>query len=347
MGGAKEVRIPRFSANDDVVTIAEWTAENGQKVGPGDAIATLETSKAVVELEAADEGFLDISQPEGAEVHVGAAVALIWPDASAVGSRTGGSDGNSQDNETGVVAKPTADERSVRLSRKAEELVKRFGIDPTVFGGMDLVREEDVRRHIAEEGADVGEYSKSSRYQSARAEVAVSSTGHTVSLWGDARESARGRNRSMQWLIVNYVWRIWLLGNLSRVVPRGMNLIVHRMRGVKIGAGCFVDPAAIVETAFPENITIGDDVRIAAGAVLMTHIKPPHYLRNNGFMNTVVKPVKLRDHSFVGVNAVIMPGVTVGRAAVVASGAVVTEDVPDYTMVAGNPAKIVRRFRTP
>jgi acetyltransferase-like isoleucine patch superfamily enzyme len=44
------------------------------------------------------------------------------------------------------------------------------------------------------------------------------------------------------------------------------------------------------------------------------------------------------------VNAVILPGVNVGRAAVVASGAVVSADVPPLTMVAGNPAKVVRRF---
>ena len=43
----------------------------------------------------------------------------------------------------------------------------------------------------------------------------------------------------------------------------------------------------------------------------------------------------------------IMPGVTVGKAAVVASGAVVLGDVPPYTMVAGNPARVIRRFPRP
>jgi acetyltransferase-like isoleucine patch superfamily enzyme len=55
-------------------------------------------------------------------------------------------------------------------------------------------------------------------------------------------------------------------------------------------------------------------------------------------------PVVLEDHCFIGVNAVVMPGVTVGRASVVGSGAVVTADVPPLTMVAGNPARIIKRF---
>ena len=111
-----------------------------------------------------------------------------------------------------------------------------------------------------------------------------------------------------------------------------------------MGKNCFIDPTAIVETAYPENITIGNDVRITAGAVIMTHIKGPHYLRENGYVPLVLRKVVLEDHSFIGVNAVIMPGVTVGKAAVVASGSVVMNNVPPYTMVGGNPARVMKRL---
>jgi len=116
---------------------------------------------------------------------------------------------------------------------------------------------------------------------------------------------------------------------------------------VKLGKHCYIDPTALVETAYPENVIIGNDVRIAAHAVIMTHIKGPHYLRETGLIPTVLEKVVLEDHCFIGVNAVIMPGVTVGKAAVVASGAVVFNDVPAYTMVTGNPAKIAKRFPVP
>ena len=116
---------------------------------------------------------------------------------------------------------------------------------------------------------------------------------------------------------------------------------------MKIGKDCYIDPNAIIETAYPENITIGNDVRVTARAIIMTHIKAPHYLRESGIMPVVLKPVVLEDHSFIGVNSVIMPGVRVGKASVVASGAVVLTNVPPYTMVAGNPAKVVKTFPRP
>ena len=52
--------------------------------------------------------------------------------------------------------------------------------------------------------------------------------------------------------------------------------------------------------------------------------------------------VVIEDDSDLGVNSVILPGVRVGRGAVVGAGAVVTEDVPDYAVVAGVPARVLR-----
>lgn len=56
----------------------------------------------------------------------------------------------------------------------------------------------------------------------------------------------------------------------------------------------------------------------------------------------VIKPVRVGDGADIGVNAVLLPGVTVGRGAVVGAGAVVTKDVPDLAVVAGVPAKVLR-----
>ena len=56
------------------------------------------------------------------------------------------------------------------------------------------------------------------------------------------------------------------------------------------------------------------------------------------------KPVVIEDNVWIGKNAVIMKGVTIGIGAIVALGAVVTHDVPPYTIVAGNPAKIVKKL---
>jgi len=217
------------------------------------------------------------------------------------------------------------------------------GLHEAEFAHLTLVREADVLAIVDRRHSPGGQ-----AVDAIPAEpVPVSPPARRGGLFADARRSASDRDRSLLWLAWNYLWRNWLLGNLVRVAPRGVITVLHRWRGVKIGSDCFIDPNAILETAYPENITLGDDVRVTAGVIIMTHIKPPHYLRDHALVPTVLKPVVLGDHSFIGVNAVILPGVTVGKAAVVASGAVVSSDVSPFTMVSGNPAKVIKRFTPP
>lgn len=331
-----EIRVPRETVNDDVVKIVRWLAREGEVVRPGATVVEIETSKSVLEIEAPCEGRLTILQQPGAEVPVGALLGYAGA-AEPSGGRP-----------DGPPAETTAMPRSAAgagpaISKKARDLMLAHGLTDAAFSHLAMVREADVLAAVEHRakpatkqtvGADAPERLRPARPQSR-------------GLFGDARRAAADRNRGILWLAWNYLWRNWFLGNLARVSPRGMILGVHRLRGVKIGSDCFIDPNAILETAYPENITLGNDVRVTAGAIIMTHIKPPHYLRDEGLVPNVLKPVTLHDHSFIGVNAVILPGVTVGKAAVVASGAVVSSDVPPYTMVAGNPAKVIKRFAAP
>ena len=164
------------------------------------------------------------------------------------------------------------------------------------------------------------------------------------SLFSEIKMSGKDRGKNILWVMINYIFRNWLLNLFVKIAPVRIIIGIHRLRGVKIGKGCFIDPTAIIETAYPANINIGNDVRITAHAVIMTHIKAPVHLRETGIMPVVYKPVVLEDHCFIGVNVVIMPGITVGKGSVVVSGAVVVNNVPPYTMVAGNPAKAIKQF---
>ena len=56
------------------------------------------------------------------------------------------------------------------------------------------------------------------------------------------------------------------------------------------------------------------------------------------------KPVVIGDDVWIGTNAVILPGVTIGSHCVVAAGAVVTKDIPDHTLVGGVPAKVIKNI---
>ena len=56
----------------------------------------------------------------------------------------------------------------------------------------------------------------------------------------------------------------------------------------------------------------------------------------------IPKPVVIKDFVWCGANVTILPGVTIGEGAVIGAGSVVTKDVPDYAVVAGNPAKVIK-----
>jgi acetyltransferase-like isoleucine patch superfamily enzyme len=104
---------------------------------------------------------------------------------------------------------------------------------------------------------------------------------------------------------------------------------------VWIGQHCLLHSAG--------GLTIGDNVGIGPGVRITT---ARHEERGRDvpilFAELAMNPVVLKDECNIGVNAVILSGVTVGRGAQVGAGAVVVEDVPDFAVVAGVPARLQR-----
>jgi maltose O-acetyltransferase len=86
-------------------------------------------------------------------------------------------------------------------------------------------------------------------------------------------------------------------------------------------------------------IHIGDHVSISAGVSLITGA---HKIDDPTFAGTAA-PITIEDYVWIGMNATILGGVSIGKGAVVAAGALVWKDVPPFTVVAGTPARAIRR----
>ncbi len=108
---------------------------------------------------------------------------------------------------------------------------------------------------------------------------------------------------------------------------------------LRIGKGVFINSGVMFTDL--GVITLADNVLVGPNATI---ISVNHPLDPQKRHEVEMKPVLIDENAWLGANATILPGVTVGQNAVVAAGAVVTKDVPANTVVAGVPAKIIKKI---
>jgi acetyltransferase-like isoleucine patch superfamily enzyme len=123
---------------------------------------------------------------------------------------------------------------------------------------------------------------------------------------------------------------------------------------ITIGSRSVVGGQTILDAA--SAITIGDDVLVSFEVLIFDHDSHaldfahrqgdvPRWLRGEKEWTHVQRaPVAIGDKAWIGARAIVLKGVTVGEGAVVGTGSVVTRDVPPWTLVAGNPARVIREL---
>lgn len=140
---------------------------------------------------------------------------------------------------------------------------------------------------------------------------------------------------------------MFLINSFSNLYNRISNLYFRYFRskidyarhiGVKIGNNCFI--ATRGWSSEPYLIEIGDNVQLTAGVKIHTH-GGGNIVRRDYPHFDVFGKVKIGDWSYIGTNAQIMPGVTIGNRSLVAAGAIVTKSIPDGVVVGGNPARYI------
>ena len=122
---------------------------------------------------------------------------------------------------------------------------------------------------------------------------------------------------------------------------------VWRRCGVNIGKGVFIGTLVSFDSEFPNLITLEDEVAVGPNAVVLCHAAASPFHQRTGIYKSPTKPVLVKYGAWLGSGCIILPGVTVGIGSVVAAGAVVSRDVPDFTVVAGNPARAVSKIPRP
>lgn len=129
---------------------------------------------------------------------------------------------------------------------------------------------------------------------------------------------------------------------------------------ISIGDHCFIGGGTFISRS---KIEIGDNVTIAWGGTIYDHDSHSvsyldrrkdidneledirngrNFILNKDWSNVKTAPIKICNDAWIGMNVVILKGVTIGEGAIIGAGSIVTHDVPAWTMAAGNPAKIIK-----
>ncbi|WP_435134185.1 acyltransferase [Formosa sp. A9] len=142
-----------------------------------------------------------------------------------------------------------------------------------------------------------------------------------------------------------YVNNHWEFGNDVKIEthcaifsrePQGQGIL-------KIGNGTHIGDFTIIDLV--QDVTLGNEVAIGPNCTLYTH---DHEYTNKELPawkgGLVSKPIFIEDGAWIGSNVTILPGVTIGKRAVIAAGSVVTKNVPSETIYGGIPAKLIKEI---
>jgi acetyltransferase-like isoleucine patch superfamily enzyme len=143
-------------------------------------------------------------------------------------------------------------------------------------------------------------------------------------------------------LIVKIERKLW-----KTIAKQGFHLKITKFALRK--CGCIIGNAKIYEDFFivdvynsKNNIIIGDNVLIAPRVTLITQTHP--ISPDRFFKSSISGKIVIEDNVWIGSGVIILPDITIGKGTVVGAGAVVTKDVPPYSVVAGVPARIIKEL---
>ena len=130
---------------------------------------------------------------------------------------------------------------------------------------------------------------------------------------------------------------------LSRIVPWSrLRVLLHKLRGVSIGKNVMIGPLVTIDDVYPNFVIIEEGVSLAGQNFILSHSKPLSF--HSKLTDSYVAPTIIRKNVWVAIGVIVLPGVEIGEGSIIASGSVVTKDIPSNVMAGGTPAKVLKKF---
>jgi acetyltransferase-like isoleucine patch superfamily enzyme len=157
-----------------------------------------------------------------------------------------------------------------------------------------------------------------------------------------AKEVIEDRKENKFFFYIKFA-RNWFLERIASVAPvPTWRVFFHRMRGIKIGKNVYIGYDVIFDRLYPESIHIEDYAEIGDRCIITAHQRGSVLFRDK--YPREIKPVYIKRGAWIMPGVIIIPGITIEEMSIVATGSVVTKNVPYKHLVAGVPAKILKNL---
>lgn len=162
-----------------------------------------------------------------------------------------------------------------------------------------------------------------------------------VSFWGAFSKATKGIRNG---LLLKYCMYSVILAPLNY---RKLRPKIWRWMGAKVGKDCFIGYEVWADVTNTELIELEDHVHIANRCLLLCHQRDlSDYCIGDDYaeLGYIKEKIVLRKGCLLGMETMVMPGVTIGEGAIIGAGSIVTKDIPPWTIAVGRPAKVIKQI---
>jgi sugar O-acyltransferase (sialic acid O-acetyltransferase NeuD family) len=374
---AQAVFIPVLGANDDNVTMQRWLLKNEDKVDSGEIICVVESSKSTYEVESPYSGYLQILIEEGRRADFNEPVAVIKNSLDEVYE-------TKPDEQNGFKTDLTVSNFGTQYTQKAREYAIKHSMNLEVISKKGVITVTDVKKYLEEHQKKESSESQmayeflDSDYEpnvERKKDIAIYGAGLGAMTVLDYIETAR--KYRVKYFIDDFSEESSLLG---KQIIRGRDL--DRVKDELAGVVCFVannkfrmkvwqklellgleqisihsDRAIIRGSAnigegvfIKDGAVVGIECEIGDGCIIDNNVTLAHHAKLKA--GCFIAPgaslgggVTIGFNSVVGVGASIASRVSIGNNVIISVGASVHNDIPDGSVVEGNPAKIIGKVK--